>query len=46
MDVPASINLRENVHPVRAEDRQAEAMPDRIALRSTLLAAAVAERDD
>ncbi len=45
MDVPASINLRKNVLPVRAEARQAEAMPDRIALRSKLLDAAVAERD-
>ena len=45
MDVPASIDPGENVLPVRAEGRQAEAMPDRIALRSKLLAAAVAERD-
>ena len=45
VDVPASIGPRENLLPVRAEGRQAEAMQDRIALRSKLLAAAVAERD-
>ena len=45
INVLASINRRKNVFPVRAETRQAEAMPDRIALRSKLLAAAVAERD-
>ena len=45
VDAPASINPRENLLPVRAEAGQAEGMQDRIALRSKLLAAAVAERD-
>ncbi len=45
MDVLASIVPRENALPVRAEVDQPEIMQDRIALRSKLLAAAVAERD-